>query len=107
MDVWSLLCLGFNEATNGAGQQGGADWRMNLHPDTHGFFHVSVEKSGRVLTIDVLPPAHRWKGQAVLEGHAPDARMWLVYTQGELIGRVDSAADVGAVALLELDYRKG
>jgi hypothetical protein len=63
-----------------------------------GYYYGWVERRGELVRVEVLPPAHLWRGEVELPGWKPDAHTWIVYMNGREFARVERHEDI-AVAL--------
>lgn len=68
-------------------------------PDAFGFLYGEVVIGDVVHRLNIMPPAHEWQGDIMLEGFAPHATDWVVYVDGEELARVRSCDDVEATVL--------
>ena len=75
--------------------------KLSEQPDGYGFFYGTAHRGDTVVRVNVLPPAHLWSGDMQLDDYKPDPKMWQVFADGELIGRIERQEDVGA-ALAQL-----
>ena len=70
----------------------GVELRLAEH---HFGFYGQALQGDTVVYLDILPPAYLWVGDIP---HA-DPTHWSVYADGELIARIQRAADVGPALL--------
>ena len=74
--------------------------KLSAEPDGFGFFYGWAERTGERVRVDVLPPAHLWRGDIELEGQGkPDLKAWVIFVDGEELARVERREDVAAVLL--------
>ncbi|MFT5508989.1 MAG: hypothetical protein ACI89J_002066 [Hyphomicrobiaceae bacterium] len=63
-------------------------------PDDHGFIQgCAVDSNGREREVSVMPPASEWSGKTKLANYEPDEDEFLVYLDGEEIGRADTLGE--------------
>lgn len=65
------------------------NWTLNKRPDGFGFVYGVASRGDEVVRVNVLPPLAEWVGDTVLEGYEPEAGVWKVYADGELVARVE------------------
>ena len=46
--------------------------QLNAEPDGFGFFYGWAERDGERVRVDVLPPAHLWRGVILLPESRPE-----------------------------------
>jgi hypothetical protein len=68
------------------------------HEPRGGYYYGWVEHNGELVRVEVLPPAHLWRGDVQVEGWKPAASAWIVYINGREFARVERRKDI-AVAL--------
>jgi hypothetical protein len=71
--------------------------KLSTSPDGFGFFYGWAERDGEYVRVDVLPPAHLWSGDIMLEGQKPDPKAWILYLNGEEFARLERREDLPAV----------
>ena len=70
--------------------------------DGFGFYYGWAERDGERVRVDVLPPAHLWRGDVELEGQGkPDLKAWVIFVDGEEFARVERREDLPAILGLE------
>jgi hypothetical protein len=79
----------------------GARLKLSTSPDGFVFFYGWAERNGERVRVDVLPPAHLWSGDIMLEGQKPDPKAWVLYLDGEEFARVERREDLPAVLGIE------
>lgn len=63
-------------------------------PDDHGFILGTADDSNGIKReISVMPPTSEWAGKAKLANYEPDDDQYVLYLDGEEIGRVDTFDD--------------
>jgi hypothetical protein len=72
-----------------------------------GFFYGWAERDGEHVRVDVLPPAHLWAGDIMLEEHRPDPKAWTIFLNGEEFARLERREDLPAVLGIEGPPRRG
>jgi hypothetical protein len=78
---------------------------LNPRPDGYGFLYTSAWVNGEHVRIDILPPAHLWQGDVMLDNCKPDPKAWIVYMNGEQFARVERREDLPAVLGIEGPHR--
>jgi hypothetical protein len=68
--------------------------KLSAEPDGFGFYYGSVWCNGEHVRIDLLPPAHLWRGDVELEGQKPDPKAWVLHLNGEEFARVERREDL-------------
>ena len=63
-------------------------------PDDHGFILGTADDSnGNEREISVMPPISEWSGKTKLANYEPDDDMYVVFLDGEEIGRADTIGE--------------
>jgi hypothetical protein len=60
-----------------------------------GHYYGWVDRNGEFVRVEVLPPAHLWRGDVQLENWKPDASAWIVNLHGREFARVERYEDIG------------
>ena len=71
--------------------------KLSAEPDGFGFFYGWAERNGERVRVDVLPPAHLWRGDIELEEQKPDPKAWIIYLDGQEFARLERREDLPAV----------
>jgi hypothetical protein len=67
---------------------------FNPYPDAYGFIYGQVHRGDAHYNVNIMPPKYDWKGQFKLEGYEPHDSDWILYVDGEEVGRVKERAGV-------------
>ena len=71
--------------------------KLNTRPDAYGWIYGDfISPDGEVIRVDIMPPVAHWDGDMYLEGHEPHGTDWVLYADGEVIGRVTRRDDLEA-----------
>jgi hypothetical protein len=79
--------------------------QLSEQPNAYGFLSGMARRGDAVVRVNILPPAHIWAGDVVLDGHPPDPVHWTIYADGEIIARIERQEDVGAALVPLLTTR--
>lgn len=72
--------------------------RLNRNPDGFGFYYGTYTTGDRRLfMVNILPPRHAWAGDFIMPNLQPDDRNWIVYVEGDEIGRIAHIDDIGGL----------
>lgn len=58
--------------------------KLKERPDGFGFIYGEYQNHN----VNIMPPKSLWEGDMVLEGYEPHETDWVLYLDGEEIGRV-------------------
>ena len=84
------------------------DNELRLSEDPNGgFYYGWVERNGELTPVEVLPPAHLWRGDVRVEGWKPDASAWIVYINGHEFARLERPEDVAVALGIERPRTRG
>jgi len=77
------------------------NFELSKQPDGYGFYYGHLtNEAGEHFIVNVLPPAHLWSGDQRLPGYEPDEKAWILYADGEEVGRVETLEPVKIAQLL-------
>ncbi|MGD9785689.1 MAG: hypothetical protein AB7E80_07985 [Hyphomicrobiaceae bacterium] len=65
-------------------------------PDGYGFIYGRAFYGGQGFDINVMPPEAHWAGDFKLAGYEPHTSDWILFVDGQEVGRVAARADVEA-----------
>ena len=69
---------------------------LKSQPDGLGYLYGTYrDTNGDSYRIDILPPAADWRGD--MKPGAVDPTHWIIYVDGEEIGRVTRRADIATI----------
>jgi hypothetical protein len=77
--------------------------KLSERPDGFGYFYGHVIKDDVTYRVDVLPPRHLWEGDIMPA--AISATEFIIYCDGEEIGRATRREDIENINLLALPKR--
>lgn len=70
---------------------------LSKEPDGFGFYYGSFVSNAQVYCINALPPHDKWRGRHTLEGYEPDLLDWIVFADGNEIGRVSQRGEISVL----------
>jgi len=66
----------------------GGQLDLNPAPDGYGFIYGTYVDGDDFYRINIMPPAHQWAGDIKLDGYEPHDTDYVLYVDGEEVGRV-------------------
>ena len=73
---------------------------LTLKPEPDGFGYLYgeyIDGSGQRFRVDVMPPKSHWRGDIMLTENPPHETDWVIYADGEELGRVRKADDLAGI----------
>ena len=72
--------------------------QLNPRPDGYGYLYGDyTAKSGERFRVDVMPPKSHWSGDIMLTENPPHETDWVIYCEGEELGRVRKLDELAGV----------
>ena len=77
---------------------------LNEVPDGFGFIYGKLHHGDERVDINIMPPVKYWAGDMELKGYEPHPEEWVLYVDGEEIGRVTKREDISGVCAANAAY---
>ena len=75
---------------------------LNTRPDAYGWIYGDyVAPNGERHVVNIMPPKDEWAGNLKLPGYEPDDQDYVLYIDGEEVGRMQRLDPVEVAKLLE------
>jgi hypothetical protein len=69
--------------------------RLKPMPDGFGFIYgEAVDARGETRRINIMPPLTHWRGDIKLDKSGPHPTQWVLYVDGDEIGRATSRGEI-------------